>query len=92
MTLPHVSDRKLFGVMILGAYVLALGALAFIPVPETNKEQFGQLMMGLVGAMGVIVGAVWKTTAGEERGKDATSQALQTLADKVPPSTTEIKP
>lgn len=61
MRLPRVSDRKLFGVMIVGAYVLCLGTLAFIEIPKGNSEYFGQLMMGLVGAVGVIVGAIWKS-------------------------------
>jgi len=61
MKLPRVSDRKLFGLMIVGAYILSLGTLAFFKVPAENKEYFGQLMIGLVGALGVIVGYVWRS-------------------------------
>lgn len=87
INLPAISDRKLFGVMIVGAYILSLGTLAFVPIPEVNSEYFGQLMMGLVGAVGVIVGAIWKTTASEERTQQVERETMRTLADKVPPVT-----
>lgn len=95
MKLPTISDRKLFGIMIVGAYILSLGTLAFIPIPEVNSEYFGQLMMGLVGAVGVIVGAIWKTTASEDQTHQVERETMKTLADKVPPQTvcdeTEVK-
>jgi hypothetical protein len=87
INLPTISDRKLFGFMIVGAYILSLGTLAFVPIPEVNSEYFGQLMMGLVGAVGVIVGAIWKTTASEERTQQVERETMRTLADKVPPPT-----
>lgn len=92
MNIPTLSDRKLFGFMIVGAYILALGTLAFIPIPEVNSEYFGQLMMGLVGAVGVIVGAIWKTTSGEDRSAASDRDTMRTLAEKVPPPTGEAKP
>lgn len=90
INLPTVSDRKLFGVMIVGAYILSLGTLAFVPIPEVNSEYFGQLMMGLVGAVGVIVGAIWKTTASEERTQQVERETMRTLLDKVPPPTDTV--
>lgn len=82
-----LSDKKLFGIMLVGAYVLCLGTLAFVEIPKGNSEYFGQLMIGLVGAIGVIVGAVWKTSQVE----DKTTTTLQTLVDKVNPATGEAK-
>ena len=61
--IPRVSDRKLFGLLIVGAYVLSMGTLAYVPIPKENSEYFGQLMMGLVSSVGIIVGAIWKNNS-----------------------------
>jgi len=58
----RVSDKKLFGIVILGGYVLSLGTLAFIPIPQDNLQLFAQGVGGLSGAVGVIVAAIWKNS------------------------------
>lgn len=69
MKWPVPSDKKLFGLMIVGAYILSMGTLAYVPIPEQNSEYFGQLMMGLVSSVGIIVGAVWKNNSEPPKDK-----------------------
>lgn len=62
---PRMSDRKLSMLLIVGGFVLALGTLAHVPIPAANSEYFGQLMMTLATAVGIIIGAIWKTNQDE---------------------------
>lgn len=69
-------ERVGFGAIILGGYILAMGTLAFFPIPEGNLQLFAQGIGGLGAAVGIIVAAIWKTSMTERQQ----AQTLQTLA------------
>lgn len=83
------SERAFFGALIVGAFVLAMGTLAYNPLPgdTTGKtgELFGQGLVALIGAIGIIVGAIWKNSPTEKTDRDT----INKLVDKSPPVTGE---
>lgn len=76
-------ERVVFGTIILGGYILAMGTLAFHEIPETNLQLFTGGIGALGTALGLIVAAIWKHGVNEAR----TQTTIQTLADKVVPAT-----
>ena len=54
-------ERVGFGIIILGGYILAMGTLAFFPIPQENLQLFSQGIGALGTAVGVIVAAIWKS-------------------------------
>lgn len=84
------SERAFFGLIIIGSFVLVMGTLAYIPLPgespgEKNAELFGQGFVALIGAIGIIVGAIWKVSSTERTDRDT----INKLVDKSPPATGE---
>jgi hypothetical protein len=78
-------ERVGFGLLLLGGYILAMGTLAFYPIPQGNLQLFAQGIGTLGTAVGVIVAAIWKSSQTDKQNSDT----LKTLADKVPPPTVE---
>lgn len=84
------SERAFFGLLIIGSFILVMGTLAHIPLPgevagEKNAEYFGQGFVALIGAIGIIVGAIWKNSPNENRN----SETLRQMIEKQPPVTGE---
>lgn len=90
--IERFSERAFFGFLIVGAFVLSMGTLAHVELPgdETgtkNAELFGQGLVALIGAIGIIVGAIWKTSPSERIDRET----INTLANKQPPVTGEAR-
>ena len=84
------NERAFFGLLIIGSFILVMGTLAHYPLPgevpgEKNAEYFGQGFVALIGAIGIIVGAIWKTSPTERSDRDT----INKLVDKAPPATGE---
>lgn len=86
------SERAFFGLLIIGSFILVMGTLAHFPLPgevpgEKNAEYFGQGFVALIGAIGIIVGAIWKTSPSERTDRET----INTLVNKQPPVTGEAR-
>lgn len=84
------SERAFFGLLIIGSFILVMGTLAYVPLPgaepgEKNAELFGQGFVALIGAIGIIVGAIWKVSSTERTDRDT----INKLVEKTPPATGE---
>jgi hypothetical protein len=76
------SEKMIFGLMIVGGYILQMGTLAFFTVPDGNLQLFAQGIGTLGTAVGVIVAAIYKNSAQEQQNSDT----MKTLAEKVTPT------
>jgi len=90
--IDRFSERAFFGILIVGSFVLVMGTLAHFPLPgavpgEKNAELFGQGFVALIGAIGIIVGAIWKTSPSERTDRET----INTLVNKQPPVTGEAR-
>jgi len=86
--IDRFSERAFFGLLIIGSFVLAMGTLAYNAIPDgKNSELFGQGLVALIGAVGIIVGAIWKTSQGERQNQET----LNELVKSSPPISTENK-
>lgn len=56
-------ERTIFGGLVLGGFILALGTLAFFPVPDGNRELFIQGFGALSMAVGAIINSIWRAAA-----------------------------
>lgn len=86
------NERAFFGLLIIGSFILVMGTLAHFPLPgevpgEKNAEYFGQGFVALIGAIGIIVGAIWKTSPSERTDRET----INTLVNKQPPVTGEAR-
>lgn len=59
INMSTLQARTVLAVMVLGAFVLSMGTLAFFPIPEANKELFSAAMGGLNLLVGGIAGYYW---------------------------------
>lgn len=59
LDISRLNARTVLAVMVLGAFVLSMGTLAFFPVPEANKELFSAAMGALNLLVGAIAGYYW---------------------------------
>lgn len=56
-----LSERMVFGVLLIAGYVIMAFALVHFVIPDKNAQLLAQILGTLGTATGVIVAAIWKT-------------------------------
>lgn len=57
--LSAIKARSWLAFVALGGFILSLGTLAFVPIPDGNRELFSAAMGGLNILLGGIAGYYW---------------------------------
>jgi len=57
--MSKIKARSYLAVLALAGFILSLGTLAFVPIPEGNRELFSAAMGGLNILLGALAGYYW---------------------------------
>lgn len=76
-----ISERMVFGFMIVGGYLGCMIILTWVPVPKENSQLISQGVGALGTAVGVIVAAIWKTDKTERQAADTAAVIASKLPD-----------
>ena len=83
MTRPDwLSERMVFGLLIMAGYVGLQVALTFVTVPPENMNLLSQGNGALGTAVGVIVAAIWKTDRVERQNSESINELAKTVASQ----------
>lgn len=94
-----LSERMVFGLLIIGGYLGALGAITFVRVDPTTQSILSTGMGVLGTAIGAIVAAIWKTdktdrqvaaTAAVLAAKAPDQSGANVTINATPPATVEV--
>ena len=79
-----LSERMVFGIMIVGGYLGVLFMVAQGHVDST-AQNFVSTSMGVLGtALGAIVGAIWKSDRADKDNAQAMASLASTVAAQSP--------
>lgn len=67
---PSFRPRTALALLCIGAFVLAMGTLAFFEIPEPNREMFAQALGALNLLIGGIAAYYWPRRDRPERTTD----------------------
>lgn len=82
--LDWMSERILFGLLIIGGYLGCMGALTLAHLPPANLQLISQGVGALGTAVGVIVAAIWKTDKSEKQNAATMASLASTVAAQSP--------
>lgn len=83
MTGPNwLSERMVFGLLIIGGYLGCMGALTMFHLPAANLNLISQGVGALGTAVGVIVAAIWKTDKSDRQNADTVSTLASVVASQ----------
>lgn len=57
--LSKIKARSWLAFMALAGFILSLGTLAYVPIPDGNRELFSAAMGGLNILLGALAGYYW---------------------------------
>lgn len=76
-----LSERMVFGLLIIAGYVFLMGALVFMKVPSESENLLSQGVGALGTAVGVIVAAIWKTDRTERQNAETLNNLTQAMTE-----------
>lgn len=76
-----ISERMVFGFMIVGGYLGCMMVLTFVSIPKDNLNLISQGVGAFGAALGVIVASIWKTDKTERQAADTAAVIASKLPD-----------
>lgn len=76
----HVDGRTFLGGVLIASYMFLVNRLIDKGSPIPNAELVKDQLLVLGPMVGIIAGAIWRSTASEERRADALTGTVQTIA------------
>lgn len=81
-----LSERMVFGLLIIGGYLGCMAALSAFKLPAPNLNLISQGVGSLGTAVGVIVAAIWKTDKTDKQAAESIASLSATVASQASPS------
>lgn len=75
-----LSERILFGVLIIVGYLLAIGSAAYFPINGVSRD----VVLGAVGALGTSTGMVIQAVFRTDKTDKNTAEAMANLTRGAP--------